>query len=287
MKNILFYKYVHIKNLEAFRLQHLDFCIALGLKGKILVAEEGINGCVSGDDEAILQYIDYMHKDPRFADIDFKEGYTTKHTFKKMFVRIRKEIVTSGMDVNVFRESGRYVEPQDFKKMLDSGEELILIDARNDYESKIGRFHNARTPPLKTFREFPKVAEELQDKKDKKIVMYCTGGIRCEKATAYFVKQGFTNVFHLHGGIIKYGEVCGDAHWEGKCFVFDERGAIPIDPKKQAEPITQCECCYLPCDTYHNCKRTVCDRRFIACDECLKRLDGCCSKQCRNTVHNV
>ncbi len=282
MKNILFYKYVPIDNLEIFREEHLALCKSLGLLGKILIAKEGINGCVTGEEKSIEQYQKQLTADKRFSDIVFKEGKTEHHNFKKMFVRIREEIVTSHLGVDP-KDAAAYVEPKELKQWLEEGQELVLVDARNDYESDIGKFKGAIAPPIKIFRDWPKVKEYLRDK-NQKIVTYCTGGIRCEKASAYLKKEGYTNVYQLHGGILTYGKECGNDHWEGKCFVFDSRGAVDIDPQNQSEPITQCSRCRMPCAQYHNCKKTDCDKRFIACNNCLEELEQCCSKKCRNEL---
>ena len=283
MKNILFYKFVQLEALETFHQDHQNFCVQLGLLGKVLIASEGINGCVSGSDVAIKRYMDTMHADPRFSDMEFKIAETDGHTFKKMFVRIRKEIVSMHLDKDVdMKNKAPYIEPQEFKELLESDEEVVLVDVRNDYESKIGHFAGAVQPPMKTFKEWPELVAQMKDLKYKKIVTYCTGGIRCEKASAYMKEQGFDNVRQLHGGIIRYGKEIGNDHWEGKCFVFDRRGAVNIDPDTPQEAITQCELCSLPSDSYHNCALVSCDRRFIACESCLRVLENCCSKHCRN-----
>lgn len=284
MQNLLYYKYVKIKDPESFRDKHLAFCKKIGLLGKVLVAKEGINGCVSGTEEQCKQYIIELRKDPSFADIEFKITATDNHNFKKMFVRIRNEIVTTKVLSIHLKDKAPYIEPREFKQLLESGEEIVVIDARNDYESDIGKFKNAITPDIKIFSEWPEAVKKLKYLKDKPIVTYCTGGIRCEKASAYLKEQGFKNVRQLHGGIIRYGEECGNSHWQGKCFVFDNRGAINIDPSAPSEPITQCNLCRLPCDDYYNCALFTCDKRFIACSTCIKALEGCCSKRCRNEV---
>lgn len=196
-----------------------------------------------------------------------------------MFVRIRKEIVPIKTSVDV-QNKAAYIEPSELKRVLEK-EDVVLLDARNNYESKIGRFKNAILPDITLFSEFPKAVEELHLEKDTPIITYCTGGIRCEKASAYLIEKGYTNVRQLHGGIIRYGQEVGDDHWEGQCFVFDRRGAISIDPNKQATDITQCEQCAIPSSNYHNCERVVCDRRVILCEKCIDVLEGCCDKACR------
>jgi UPF0176 protein len=269
------------ESLAKFQIKHLALCRRLNLKGRVLIAYEGINGNLTGEEKNIEQYKKELHKDSRFSDIEFKEGPTSNHNFRKMFVRIRKEIVTSGFDIDTSKK-GKYVEPEELKKWYDDKEDFVIVDARNDYEYKIGRFKNAVNLKLDTFKDFPKAVKQLSKFKNKKIVTYCTGGVRCEKASAYLRLKGFKDVHQLHGGIIKYGENVGDKHWLGKCFVFDTRGAIPLDPKKQSQPITQCTLCNTPCDKYHNCSNAKCDARFIACEKCFKILNECCSKMCRN-----
>jgi len=279
MKNILFYKYVELENLPELKEKLLSRARELGLLGKILIASEGINGCVSGENENIDAYTFFLSRIKGFEDIEYKEADTPQHTFKKVFVRIRKEIVTLKQDTNL-KNKAAYIEPQEFKELLEK-EEVILVDARNNYESKIGRFKNAICPDIEVFSEWPQAVKDLEEMKNKTIVTYCTGGIRCEKASAYMVEQGFKNVRQLHGGIIRYGQEVGDDHWEGKCFVFDRRGAVNIDPKKQSHDISQCEQCAIPSSNYHNCVNVDCDRMSILCEECVEVLEGCCDKNCR------
>ena len=282
MKHITFYKYVEIEDAEAFVKNHLEFCKFLDLRGKIHAGMEGINGSLSGEEKAIENYMESMKKDPRFNDIDFKISEIEKHAFGKMFVRLKKEIVSSGMGVNI-KNKAPYIEAKELKKMLDNDEDVVLIDVRNSYEHEIGHFENAVMPKSETYREWPSIVEsQLKKYKDKKIITYCTGGVRCEKATAYLKGQGFKDVSQLHGGIIKYGIECSDSHWKGKCFVFDDRRVVDLDPNKNNGPITQCVMCKMPSSELHNCAHVKCDRLFTACPECLKLLEGCCSRNCRN-----
>ena len=180
------------------------------------------------------------------------------------------------------KHKGKYIEPKELKQRLDKGEKIVLIDARNKYETEIGKFKNAIDPEIEVFSEFPKAMSKLKALKNKTIVTYCTGGIRCEKASAYLVKQGFKDVYQLHGGIIKYGQDCGNSHWDGKCFVFDRRGAIDIDPSRQTKPESQCAICFIPFDEKYNCLHPKCGKEFSACGVCIKLLNNCCSKKCRN-----
>ena len=281
MKNILFYKYVEIEDPENFKEKHLELCKELNLKGKVLVAKEGINGCLSGEDKDCQTYMDKMHDDIRFKDLEFKQGIAKDYTFKRTLVKVRKEIVTSHLDVDM-TDKADYIEPIDLKEKLDKGEDIILVDARNDYEFDAGKFENAIQPGIDIFSDFPKLVKSLEKNKDKQIVTYCTGGIRCEKAATYMKQQGFSNVKQLHGGIIRYGDVVGDAHWEGKCFVFDRRGAVEIDPEKQETEYDQCITCFIPCESKHTCKH--CKKEYIACKTCFPLFKNTCSKFCRNKL---
>lgn len=275
MQNILFYYFKKQDNLAEIQKQLFEKCEELELKGKILLANEGINGCVTGtkeQTEAIMQHLETI-----YPDIEFKITKTDKHDFKKLFVRIRKEIITFKQEVKM-QEKGKYIEPKELKKELDEGKEIIMVDGRNNYESKIGKFKGAITPDVDIFSNFPAAVEALKQFKDKSIVTYCTGGIRCEKLSAYMREQGFKDVRQLHGGIIRYGQEVGNEHWEGNCFVFDDRLAIPI--AEPQEPITECEWCNKKCDSYHHCMLSSCDRRFIACEECVKKHESHCSRTC-------
>lgn len=319
MKNILFYKYIEIENPEALKEKQFKLAKSLNLFGTILIAKEGINGCLSGNEKDLKKYKEALAKNKKFSDIKFKEGPADKHTFRKLYVRVRNEIVSSGFNANL-KNKGKYIEPKQLKELLYKNEDIILLDARNNYEVKMGKFTNAMHLDLDTFREFPLKIKELlgnnnklynnknnikneninknfnnkiknnnnniNNLKNKKIITYCTGGVRCEKASALLKENGFDNVYQLHGGILAYGKECGNAHWEGKCFVFDMRGAIDIDPNSQSEPITQCVLCHLPNSELHNCAFTKCDKFFTACGDCFKVLKGCCSKRCRGELLN-
>lgn len=228
MKNILWYKFVALENLEELQEQLTSKGEDLGVFGKILIAKEGINGCLSGEEKSLQAFADFIFTYPEFEDVVFKVTKAHRHTFDKVVkVKIRDEIITAKF--GELPSPGRYIEPQELKRMYEEGEEFYIIDGRNDYESDIGKFKNALTPNTAKFSDLPQTLKNYEHLKDKKIVTYCTGGIRCEKVTALMKKHGFNNVYQLHGGIIKYGEECGDAFWEGGCFVFDNRFAIGLD----------------------------------------------------------
>ena len=272
-----FYKYSEIKEPEEFRTEHQKLCDSLGIKGKILVANEGINGCASGTPEQIEKYQQALNSDARFSEIKFKDTFSEDHPYKKMIVRVRPEIVTFGHDVDMSKKA-EYVEPGKLREWIER-QEVVLIDARNDYESRIGKFTGAITPKLDVFRDFPNVVKDFEAYKNKKIVTYCTGGIRCEKASAYLKQNGFENVYQLKDGILNYIEQFPDDYFEGRCFVFDFRLSVPSGKKNAA--ITACDMCHAPNDSYINCRNTKCDKMLVCCPECREKMAGTCSKACR------
>ena len=281
LKVILFYKYASIRDPKKFAEQHLAQCFSLGIKGRILIAKEGINGSVSGTKEQIRKYEQILKSNVNFRGIEFKEEFCLMHPFKRMNVKVRPELVRFGQKVD-YKNSGMHLSPKEFITMSKE-KDAIILDARNNYESRIGKFKNAITPNIKTFKEFPKVIKELKDKKDKKILMYCTGGIRCEKASAFLKKKGFKRVYQLHGGILNFAKKCPDTIWEGTCFVFDKRMASPVNKQKE-KPLSNCEICSVPCDLYRNCRNDYCDKLVIICLNCEREFGGCCSKQCHKLL---
>ena len=172
-----------------------------------------------------------------------------------------------------------YISPEKLEKWFDRGEDFIIIDARNDYESKVGKFKNALTLPIENFRDFPKAVEKFENLKDKKIVTYCTGGIRCEKASAYMKSKGFKNVLQLEGGIINYVDKFPGKHFEGACFVFDDRLTADTGSK---EKLGKCEICETPCSDYTDCYNLDCDKLFICCENCREKMNNTCSEECKN-----
>ena len=273
-----FYKYVKIENSAEFSKNHLEFCLSIGLKGRILVGEEGINGSVYGPSGIVEKYKSELRKNPLFFDIEFKEHATDKIAFRKIFVRVRKEIVNSGLNVDL-KNTADFIEPSRLKEWLDNNEEIVLVDMRNDYEARIGKFRNAVVLPMRNFRELPNAVDEIKNLKNKKIVAYCTGGIRCEKASAFLKENGFNDVYQIKGGILKFGEEFPDTYWEGKCFVFDDRLAVEIN-KKNINPLTECAWCNKKCDDYLNCHNINCDKLFTCCEECKEIHNKSCCEEC-------
>ncbi len=223
------YKFAKLPDYQAMQPALLAFCLQHELKGTLLLAEEGINGTVAGSREAIDALMQYLRQDARLADIEHKESHAEKTPFYRMKVRLKKEIVTLGVPgISPTNKVGTYVAPEHWNALI-SDPDVILIDTRNDYEYDIGTFQGAIDPRTTTFREFPDyVSKHLDPAKHKKVAMFCTGGIRCEKASSYMMEQGFEEVYHLQGGILKYLEnvPAEESLWQGECFVFDQRVAV-------------------------------------------------------------
>jgi UPF0176 protein len=223
------YKFVKMPDFADKKDPLLSYCQSQGIKGTILLAAEGINGTIAGSRAGIDSVLAFLRSDPRLADLEHKESYTDIQPFERMKVRLKAEIVTMGLpEVDPNNQVGTYVSPQEWNDLI-SDPEVIVIDTRNDYEVNIGTFKNAQNPKTKSFREFPEyVSNNLDPNQHKKVALFCTGGIRCEKASSLMLSQGFAQVYHLKGGILKYLESvpAEESLWEGECFVFDDRVAI-------------------------------------------------------------
>lgn len=227
-----FYKFIYLENYEEMRIPLLDKMKMLDIKGTILLGDEGVNASISAESDKMEEFLSFIVSDDRFSDIRAKLSYSEFQPFQKVKVKLRKEIVTLGLDNLSLSKRGEYLNHEEWDCLLKT-EEVFLIDARNDYEVNIGTFKNAISPSIKTFRDFVDWTQEwinsnYIDKETAKIAQFCTGGIRCEKTTAYYKELGFKNVYHLEGGILKYLEDSKNKNnlWEGGCFVFDDRVSI-------------------------------------------------------------
>ena len=282
-QTLLYYCYSRIEDAEQFASNHLQFCKSLNLVGRIIVADEGLNGTVSGTAESCKIYMDTLHADPRFSKIDFKIDDVEEPSFIKMHCRYKAEIVHSGLRdpgiINPEKKTGIHLEPAEFVKMKDD-QDVVIVDVRSNYEHSIGRFKNAVTFDIENFRDFPAMINELAQYKDKKIVTYCTGGIKCEKASALLLHEGFENVYQLHGGIIKYGKEAGGEDFEGKCYVFDNRVAVDVNTVNPVV-ISTCRNCGAHTTKMINCANPECNEHFTQCDACGEKLDGACSEICQ------
>lgn len=286
---LLYYQYVAIENGEQFAQDHLAFCKEIGLKGRILVADEGINGTVSGTYDATQRYMDKMHDDSRFASTVFKIDDENQDAFKKMHVRYRSELVSLNLedDVNPLELTGEYLSPKEFREaILD--ENVVVIDARNDYEYDLGHFRGAVRPDIRSFRELPQWIRDNKDQfMEKRVVTYCTGGIRCEKFSGWLVREGFKDVGQLHGGIATYSkdpEVQGDL-WDGQMYVFDSRISVPINHKEHVV-VGRDWFDGSPCERYVNCADPKCNRQILTSEENEAKYLRGCSHECRVSPEN-
>jgi UPF0176 protein len=278
---LLYYCYTQIEDPEEFREKHHLFCIENNILGRIIVAREGLNGTVSGTKEACQAYMAHLKSDIRFANIDFKIDDSDIHAFQKLHVRVKPEIVHSGLHtVNPNKKTGKHLSPAEFKAFKDN-EDVVLLDVRSDYEHKVGKFKNAITLDIENFRDFPDKINELEQYKGKHIVTYCTGGIKCEKASAFLLEKGFENVYQLHGGIIKYGIEEGGEDFEGKCYVFDNRVVVDVNTVNP-KIISSCFVCGDTCDRMVNCANPECNNHVPICEKCGWELEGACSEACRH-----
>ncbi|WP_372742267.1 rhodanese-related sulfurtransferase [Neptunomonas sp.] len=241
------YKFVALDDYQELRAPLYDVMKSNAVRGTLLLAREGINGTVSGTREAIDALLAWLKSDARLADIDHKESVHERQPFKRTKVKLKKEIVTLGVEgIDPKRVVGTYVEPKDWNALI-SDPDVVLVDTRNDYEVQVGTFQHAVNPQTESFREFPEyVKQHMNPAKQKKVAMFCTGGIRCEKSTAYLKEQGFDEVYHLKGGILKYlEEVPQEASlWEGECFVFDDR--VTVNHQLEKGQYDQCNACRMP-----------------------------------------
>lgn len=281
---ISFYHFAPIENPhEEVKKQHLFF-EGHEMRSRIYISHKGINGIVSALVEEGQKYRDWLREDPRFSDMEFKIESYHEHVLPRVTIKFRQQLVALDVQPDL-KKGGEYVSPEKWKEMLENRDEnTLLIDVRNDYEWKIGHFEGAILPQLEAFRDFPKYAKKLSSKKDPKntkIMMYCTGGIRCELYSALLKEKGFRNVFQLHGGVIRYGQKVGNKYWKGKLFVFDDRLSTHIGENTEPELISSCQFCQTSIDVYYNCANMDCNELFLSCPKCAEKNLGCCSESCQ------
>ncbi|MDF2180924.1 rhodanese-related sulfurtransferase [Neptuniibacter sp. CAU 1671] len=274
MSNIVvaaLYKFVTLEDYQAMRQPLLDFCLANEIRGSLLLAYEGINGTVAGTREAIDNLLVYLKSDERFSALEHKESFTDAQPFYRMKVKLKKEIVTMGVDgIDPNKVVGRYVKPHDWNALI-SDPDVLVLDTRNDYEVQIGTFAHAVDPDTKSFREFPEFVRENYDPaKHKKVAMFCTGGIRCEKASAFMLHEGFEEVYHLEGGILKYLEEvpAEQSLWQGECFVFDNR--VAVDHTLESGRYDLCHGCRRPITEAD--KQSPFYEEGVSCHQCHDEL---------------
>ncbi len=284
-KILLYYKYVSIPKPSGIREWQHKICTDLGLRGRIIIAQEGINGTVGGDDQSIDRYLAIMRQHELFKDIDFKESFGGANCFNNLQIRVKPEVVHLGLDpLEITAEQGgTHLNPDQVHELIaNKPSDLVILDARNTIESRIGKFVDAVTPEITNFRELPTYIDTNLDQfKDKQVLMYCTGGIRCERATAYLKSKGVAKeVFQIEGGIVRYTEKYPDGFFRGKNYVFDNRVAMPIN----SDILSLCSICPASCDEYTNCINARCNKHFIACPSCITQFNNTCGQQCHDLV---
>lgn len=282
---LLYYKYTPVEDPELFASQQRMLCEDLGLKGRIIIAHEGLNGTVEGTLENTEKYVTAMLADPRFATMNFKKSPGTGAAFPRLSIKVRQEIVSLHLgdeDFSPTHITGTYLPPETLHDWIHSDKEFYIIDMRNDYEHKIGFFKNSILPPLKNFRDLNHVLPQLEHLKNKTVVTVCTGGVRCEKASGFLIKHGFTDVYQLENGIVSYMEKYPEEDFAGKLYVFDNRITIGFNsPMVQHEIVGRCARCTAPSENYVNCKLKTCNAHFLCCRACEIQNGGVfCSTDC-------
>lgn len=266
------YKFVQLPDYRELRQSLLDVCLEHGVKGTLLLANEGINGTIAGTREAIDTVLAYLRNDERLSDLQHKESYHSQVPFYRMKVKLKKEIVSMGIDsLRPELVTGKRVGVKEWNALIEDPE-VLVIDTRNQYEYEVGTFKNAVSPETETFREFPDYVEkELGQHKQKKIAMFCTGGIRCEKASALLLEQGFEQIYQLNGGILQYLEDVSDEEnlWQGECFVFD--GRVAVNESLESGNYTQCFACRRPLSNEELLSEKY--QQGISCPYCYDKLD--------------
>ncbi|HRG89560.1 MAG TPA: rhodanese-related sulfurtransferase [Chitinophagales bacterium] len=281
-QTLLYYKYTRIPDAEEFAAQHLEFCERLGVVGRIIVAEEGLNGTISGTVVQCKKYMDTVRSNPLFEGIEFKIDEVDAPSFERLYVRFKPEIVHSSLrgikNVDPNEVTGIHLKPHEVDEMIEQ-DDVVFVDVRSNYESNVGHFKNALKLDIDNFRDFPEQLKQLEHLKDKKVVTYCTGGIKCEKASGYLLQNGFKNVYQVDGGVVKYAKETGGKNFEGKLYVFDNRVVVDVN-KVQPSIVSACKICGTPSAHVVNCANAECNEHFVLCETCGWKMEGCCSEAC-------
>lgn len=280
---LLYYKFSEIENPERFCKEHRAYLKDNGILGRVYIGGEGLNGTVAGTPEQMEVYREYVWRLPGFEDTEFKTDLSDDLPFAKLICKVRDEIVALNAEADP-AEGGYHMSPAEWRNVMETRDDYILIDVRNNYESEVGHFEGAIKPDVENFYDFPKWLDEADLPKDKKVLMYCTGGIRCEKFSVLMKKKGWDDVNQLHGGILNYAKEEGGKHFKGKCFVFDDRLVVPVN-KDDLQPIARCEITGKPADSYINCANMECNKLFICSEDGAELMEGCCSEECKTSEY--
>ncbi len=282
---LLFYKFVPIVDPEGIRDEQKNLCTSLGLRGRIIVASEGINGTVEGTVQETEKYMDAMEKSKYFQGITYKKSKGTGEAFPKLSVKFRPEVVTTKIPgLDPLKTTGKYITAEELHHWFENKKEFYVVDMRNDYEYQSGFFENFIPSGMSNFFELAKVLPRLQHLKDKTLVTVCTGGIRCEKASGFLVENGFRDVYQLKDGIQTYMEKYPNQNFRGKLYVFDKRLTIGFNSTGETDEIVgKCFHCGVPSDTYVNCEYDVCHFHYISCRDCVDKETqlSFCKKECK------
>lgn len=266
---LLFYKFFKVEDPKALRDEQYDLASKIGLKGRMLIAEEGVNATFEGTESQVREYMDALHKDVRFKDLVFKQSEGTGRAFTKLSIKVRKEVVTLGQsDFDVQNETAKELTADDFEKMYEKDEDFVVLDLRNDYEIQVGYFDKTVNPKLDNFRDLPEKLPELEDLKNKKVVAVCTGGIRCEKATCLLNRVGFKDLYQLKDGIHTYMQKYPGKHFKGTLFVFDNRMTTPVKDAPDREIVGRCFMCKIPCEEIWSDDTTRPSKKVVCCNMC-------------------
>lgn len=281
---LAYYKFIPVENPEEEVAKHKAFFSGRDVTCRIYFSQEGVNGQMSALVEDAKNYMEWLHSDSRFQDIVFKIHTHHEQVFPRVTVKVRSQLVALDAMVDM-SQTGEHVSPKKWRQMLEErDDDTLILDVRNDYEWQLGHFEGAELPKLEQFREFPKYAKTLSrtcDLKKTKVMMYCTGGIRCELYSALLKQEGFEKVYQLDGGVIQYGLDEGSKHWEGKLFVFDDRLSVPLS--ENGTTISTCCRCGVLTDLYYNCANMDCNELFLSCLSCAEQMKGCCCTECQSS----
>lgn len=283
---LLYYKYTEIADPKALMERQRELCQRLGMKGRILISIEGINGTAEGLKKDVEKYIEETRKEPGFADIHFKRSVGNGKNFPKLKVKVRPEVVTTGIPLSELdprRVTGKRLAPDELHQWIADNKDIAIVDMRNDFEFESGHFDGSIFSGMKHFRDLKDVPNNISDLKDKTVVTVCTGGIRCEKASGYLVNKGFKDVYQLDGGIVTYMEKYPTGAFKGALYVFDDRNTMHFVDKDKREVVGKCRLCANPCEDYVNCAFTECNEHFISCESCREQKRGkYCDSVCQH-----
>jgi len=280
---ISYYHFVSFEKPEEEVARQKEFFARRDVKSRIYVSTQGINAQLSIHKKDAEGYVNWLSSRKEFEGVDFKIQYYSEHVFPRLTLKVRKELVALGVPVDM-EKRGEYIQSEEWRKHLDSKDkDTIVLDVRNSYEWKLGYFEGAELFKCDTFKDFKESAKELKGRIDlhkTKVLMYCTGGIRCEIFSSLLKEEGIEKIYQLQGGVIRYGEEEKSKHWLGKLFVFDDRLSVPVS-ENETKVIGVCHHCSQNTERYYNCANMDCNELFLCCEKCLEEFYGCCKKECK------